>query len=769
MGWNPPWPFWVYALMALLSLLLVPYWVLRSRRAGPWFTKTLILILRCAVIFLLLSILANPVVERAVSRETRPRRQLLLVDSSESMTLGTPQSRWEATRQVYGPLLYHRRFAGQLQLQTFDAVLHPADARGGPSAPRGERTLLGSALLDFLQTSAGGEWTDVIVFSDGRIMDRPQLARAVSWSRRMGIPISTCAVGERTVVRNLAIENCSVDRHAAPGSRLPLRVAVRADGVAGERCELSLVDDAQRECARIPFTATDGLQELDLVLALGKRGGDFALVLSPLANEISRTDNLHRFHVDVESGKLRVLYMEGSVFTCRPWNMQEYGFIERALEETGDIDCDVLIVDRQVTRGGRLYGAVDPSRGYPTTRRDLFSYDVVICSDINRFIFSEEQKQWTVELVSERGGGFCMVGGITSFSAGGWDQTSWDQLIPVDMADVTEGYVWEMFKVHFPPEARRHPILQLDPDPKLNDKILASIPTFFGTNLVRRAKPAATILGVHGDRNIPIFAVQPYGKGRTMAFMSDSTSNWGVYFETMWGTNFQDYRDLLPPGARPNVNYRPSPPSPAQGGENTYFKRFWVNIVRWLAENSTAQKSGTLLCNSERTTYRPGDEIHVRASLLDARGDPAAVQVSAHLRLPAAPIVPLAYHPERNEYVGSLSLPPETRLQEVFVDFSAQSPDETLRGESISVAVLHQKEEFRNPQPDPELLAELARATGGRTLTSSAELTQLLEARTAERQQPLRFRIPLWDSFLVWAAILGLLSLEWVVRRLVST
>ncbi len=32
-----------------------------------------------------------------------------------------------------------------------------------------------------------------------------------------------------------------------------------------------------------------------------------------------------------------------------------------------------------------------------------------------------------------------MVGGITSFGAGGWDQTSWDKLIPIDMAGGTIG------------------------------------------------------------------------------------------------------------------------------------------------------------------------------------------------------------------------------------------------------------------------------------------------------------------------------------------
>ena len=80
-----------------------------------------------------------------------------------------------------------------------------------------------------------------------------------------------------------------------------------------------------------------------------------------------------------------------------------------------------------------LHRIDDPALGFPQTREELLTYDVVICSDIARTAFTHEQLDWTVELVSKRGGGFVMIGGYTSFGAGGWDQTIWDGLIPVDM------------------------------------------------------------------------------------------------------------------------------------------------------------------------------------------------------------------------------------------------------------------------------------------------------------------------------------------------
>ena len=83
---------------------------------------------------------------------------------------------------------------------------------------------------------------------------------------------------------------------------------------------------------------------------------------------------------------------------------------------------------------------------------------MVICSDIARGAFTREQLEWTVELVSKRGGGFVMIGGNRSFGSGGWDQTVWDGLIPVDMSGHGTGdseFSVSAFKVEHPAGCHR--------------------------------------------------------------------------------------------------------------------------------------------------------------------------------------------------------------------------------------------------------------------------------------------------------------------------
>ena len=119
----------------------------------------------------------------------------------------------------------------------------------------------------------------------------------------------------------------------------------------------------------------------------------------PLPGEAVAENNRVEFQIASKSNKIRVIYMEGSPDP-------EYAFIRDALIESPDIECVAMSVDAQMNSQQTLHRIQDPSKGYPTTREELLSYDVVICSDISKSAFTPQQIEWTVELVAKRGGGF---------------------------------------------------------------------------------------------------------------------------------------------------------------------------------------------------------------------------------------------------------------------------------------------------------------------------------------------------------------------------
>ena len=99
------------------------------------------------------------------------------------------------------------------------------------------------------------------------------------------------------------------------------------------------------------------------------------------------------------------------------------------------------------------------------------------------------------------------------------------------------------------------------------------------------------------------------------------------------------------------------------------------------------------------------------------------------------------------------------------LEFVAQDGEKSVAQTSIDLQLLDDPAEFVDPRPDPERLAQLARASGGRVLKSPEELAEVLtrQARAADRL--VISRRPVWDQAWVWALLLGLLATEWILRR----
>src|SRR5262249_25415565 len=216
--------------------------------------------------------------------------------------------------------------------------------------------------------------------------------------------------------------------------------------------------------------------------------------------------------------------------------------------------------------------------------------------------------------------------------------------------------------------------------------ILEKMPTLYGCNLVDHLKPGATILGL-SDRPLlsvgraPIFSCQAFGRGRTFAMLTDTTPDWGVDFERIWGE-----------------------------GDNRYFRKFWRNVARWLGENSVGDRR--LLVETDKVFYRPGQEIQVPAQAFDEKLSATdAYRVVARLRSPgegeSPPIDPtatdLVSQPGDRAYRGKLSAPPTgeiladpgSTVRELAVDVLALEGDRVAARSGAVVQVVDDPAEFR--------------------------------------------------------------------------
>lgn len=751
MTWQPLYDLWLYALLAAGIVLLIV--IARRIAVAPKQRSWLLLIPRLCVLLAVGALLLNPVERRQSQLPPQPASAALLVDCSKSMVLGRPESRLsqvqraidEATRRLSPqarPTIDLYRFGEHLAAVPGLAELSPAD----------DASQLAAALERLPARFGDRPPRVVVVFSDGAVDSADRLPELAAGYANLGIEVHAFLPPEQEVVGDVGITDLAVPQRVTIGDIATIRTTISSSGYDGQRVVLE-VRPADRPdvpaIATLPLTLDGGPQPVELVVQVDRDLGELAIQVPELQGEAVAENNSIRFRLTERSRNLKVLYMEGTVGT-------EYRWLQDALQEDSDIECVSMTVNNQYAARPTLQRIDDPYRGYPVTREELFEYDVVICSDISQASFTPEQIDWTVDLVANRGGGFAMIGGHTAFGSGGWDRTEWEKLVPFDMAGRRD-YLGTGFNVRVPIEIESHPIWQIVDDPQQNRAVLDAMPAFNGTNLISRIKPAATLLGetaapLPGVGVMPVFACETFGRGRTFAMSTDTTVDWGRFFESQWGE-----------------------------GDNRYYRKFWRNVVRWLAENSRASQR-RLLVQTDRLIYSPGDPIRITAEAFDENLEPATgYRVAARL-LPAGgapddatakiPAIDLPASAALAAYTGELPArllrgqdDPARPMQPVRLLVTAWDGDENVAESSIDLQLLHRSDEWLDPHPQPQNLQQLADAGNGERLQSSQQLAGLLNRFRPTQGETLVHTLPRWDGPVLWVVLLGLLGLEWCLRR----
>ena len=755
--WARPLPVGLYVLLAIVGVLLVLF--ARRFAISQQLRRWWIYAPRLIVLGLLFFVLLNPVKRVEFGLPSQPALVHFLVDGSRSMGLDRPRSRaavaheaiQQADQQVQG-------VADRPRVQLFRFGQRLASATGlGQLDPSDDATRLSDALEQLAGRLSRDLPRGIVVFSDGTIEDESRLAEVAAGFQWLKIPIHVFPLGDASVRGDVAIQDVVVPPRVEPNAKAPVRGILRGLGYGGERVVLQVKQAAKGDSppiATLPLTLTGEPQPFELVVEANPDHGELLLEVPPQAGEVSEQNNRVPFQLVKTPRKIRVIYMEGT-------GGDEYRWVHHALQEDKDIECLSMVVDQQYAQRPRLLRIGDAYRGFPATREELFQYDCVICSDISIGAFTREQLEWTVELVAQRGGGFAMVGGVTSFGAGNWDSTAWDQLIPIDMAggSLGRGWVYHQVRVRIPPEAESHPIWRIEEDPAKNKQVLDSMPMFLGTNYIQRLKPAAVTLAVSAEPIpnagiMPIFAAQPYGRGRTFAFAPDTTVDWGRFFESQWGEG---------------------------GNDNRYFRRFWRNVVRWLTENSIAGNK-RLQVETDRVIYRLGQPIQLTARAYDEQmKQTTSYQLVARVKSEDMTSPTLELTPDGAAQSYAVQLPPKAymrptaesagtngdtaALQTREIEVIALREGKELTRTSTRVQLLADSRELDEPRARPDTLKRLALVTGGDEFRSSNDLARYLSSLPPTPGDLIVSRQPLWDSPWLWGAVVALLALEWSLRR----
>lgn len=777
----------VAAVAAAVAVVLGVWWLYRreGRQLGLG-TRTALAAMRY-LIFLGVAFMLLELTIVITKREQVPSHLLVLVDASQSMGLSDPytdlalaqrtatgvglrtlegqpdvdalraRSRLELARQALdrvlprlgeGRVVAHYRFANQLD------PLPDGDPLSGLSA-EGTATGVGDALQDAIAAHRGQPMAGVLLVTDGRSNSGDDPTKVAAQAGADGIPVHALAVGTEQGPRNARLADLEVS--PVIFIRDPIEISVLteskglADVVAGVVLEQRQDDGSWKEIGRQDLLLGEDavVQRVVFPFTPDRLGQtEFRARVEGVEPELTDGDNEAVESVKVVRQGIRVLLIAG-------YPSPEMQFMRNAL-----LRDTALEFASWLQNAGEGYEHIGhrPLRRLPATLQELEHYDVVVLFDPDMRALGPSWPEMLTKFAGDAGGGLIYIAGelysqalfnpeAGPLGAAGVDN-SWLRALPVarepglyqSAADVRLGSR-DTWTLELTPEADADPIFRFDPDAARNREVLASLPGMYWHFPVTRAKPGATVLARHGDPRMRnafgrhvLMATQLYGPGRTVFIGFDSTYRWRYLHEE-------------------------------------YFDGFWARLIDRVGRNKVLGGRYPFTLATDKSVYRVGDRVAVRAQFVETDGGAAAaMELRGEVEGGASgePPMPLSLEPAADDpsvLEAAFTADKAGAFVVRVLPATATDLDAGLRPATLPIRVEPPQQEIDNPTLDRAALDAIAAASGGSVipLVDADRVADAFTVRQVERV--LEYRDEVWDAPLLAGLVLLFLTIEWVLRK----
>ena len=752
------------ALLVMAVVLLSYLW---AKGRAPRWLRVVLAGLRWLIIGVVVVCLLDPEWVEALRHQQKTRFAVLL-DTSRSMSVSDVLGgRLGAAKTWLRSQLNTPARGGEVQIDyfSFDRSLSRMPSLEAANAT-GTATGLGDALESLLSLPADDPLAGVLLCSDGIENLRRDPEGVGKLFYRKGIPIHALTVGTTNDSRDIILENIQVKRAVPNQAPTKIGVALRSFGYRDLSVPIEILNGNQVVAVQ-QTRLKDGPQLVEVPFTPRQKGFQVYEVRVPVQpGEWLATNNRRMFGLEVVDPTIHVIYMEGTPQQAGS-PLPEWKYLKTALESDPNIKVRTLYrefgssgqrlntVDVDPETGEKIYPVEHPTKGFPHLLNELLEYDVIIYSDIRTDSFSQEQLQNMARLVEEYGGGFVMIGGNSAFGKGGYHRTILDRIIPVAMEQENDSSA-RAITLRVRPAAYTHPLMALGASREETELIWTrKFPMLYGCNQVDRAKPGAVVLGEdasarnhYGPRLI--LAVQNVGKGRRLAFTSDTTRTWGRDFETRWGEPIN-----------------PGQPLTEQNCDSRYYRQFWVNAVRWLAAGRMGRTNSPVTLELAASYCAPAERVAATIKVRDPQLKSIEnAEVTLSLVAPGKTNLPVKAVFDRalQAYAADLVAPTNGNFT---VIATAAAKGQKLGDDRQLLVCESVDKEMADLRARPAFLAKIAADSGGkafsladRATSSSASIFGAQAPATVEYR-----RTPLWDRWWLLGAVLGMLTIEWAARR----
>jgi hypothetical protein len=570
----------------------------------------------------------------------------------------------------------------------------------------------------------------IVLASDGDWNEGPPPVEAGTRLRMRGVPILAVPVGSRTRLPDIELLSLDVPTFGVSGKavRIPFSIdsSLPRDFVTSVTLRSSDGEEVSKEVRIAAMSRTS-----DAVLWKPKATGDFtvSLTIPKQGDETLVDNNKLTAPISIRDEKLRVLLVES-------YPRWEYRYLRNALSRDPGVELSCLLFQPGLSKVGG--GNKDYIKQFPAGKDELARFDVVFLGDVG-----VEDGQLTTEqcrllkgLVEHQASGLVFMPGWQG-REGSLLDTELADLCPVVLDSAQPNGWGARVANHFELTelGRRSLLTKLADTQDDNAEVWEGLPGFQWYAPVLRAKAGSDVLAVHKDASndagrLPLLVTRTFGAGKVLFMGTDGAWRW------------------------------------RKGVEDKYHYRFWGQVVRWMAYQRNMAKGETMRLYYVPDQPRMNQVLALHANVMERSGEPLhGGEVTARITAPSGRSELVRFSSagdEWGEFTGRFTaLESGAHRVTLFCKQTGATLDASFFVQGAAA------EPIGRPAR-PEVMEELARVTGGKVIDVGKLEEVVRSLAELPDPPPLVRRLPLWCHPMTAAALIGMLGVFWVGRKVIG-
>lgn len=665
-------------------------------------------------------------------------RWCVLIDRSGSMATADVEgaSRWDAARRIAGQLAERAGSRRDLDLFAFsddvDGSRHTVESLNGVK-PEGKLTDL-CRVLESVTGGAAVKPAGIVVLTDGRqTVSEPDPLMAGLRARALDAPVFPVALGKSREVRDIAVRATQRLALGFVGQPLRIRGEVMARWPGELEVTVQLVDGTGRIVATNAVKLAGTGQGAVVFTVVPDRTGYAAYKLSvpPWEGETDVRNNEAPFEINTLDRKIRVLLVEGVPY----WDSK---FLGQHLRKQPTMEV-TAIYRTAPDRFFKTDPAGNPSPEdkaiFPESAAELGIFDIVVLGKGTEYFLTPQRLAALKAFVADQGGSVVFARGRPYADQGGGledlEPVEWGGSSSVECRLVPrpEGEDAGLFAGLLPGR---------------DDAVWTRLPAVKCSQTALGLKSFAQVLaegrrtvgaGESPAQAVPLLIGRRSGKGMAVTVNVDGFWQWSFF------------------------------PTSREAAE--MYEELWTQLLLWAGAYAEFLPGHDYALRLSASTVLPGAPVRVQVRRRGRVGNEVEgprLKVTRGTETIQETVLSAGDRADRWETALTLSDPGLYRVTLV-------PPAGADKGQvpALLLQVKAPPGEMDEVNPDPEFLAKLAEASGGRPVPAET-LADVMDQRERDRRQHADQGSnlvwePIWDRGGFLALIVVVLAVEWTLRR----